>query len=98
MPVPGFQEFTLPLLQILADGTPYTIAEAREILSQALNLSESDKNELLPSGKQSRYVNRFSWASIYLRKTGLIEYTDNRKLTITSRGNRRFSKTRNEWT
>ncbi len=86
MAVPGFQEIMLPLLQILSENGIYSIGELRRQLVEKLGLSDADVNELLPSGRQTRFSNRFSWASIYLRRTGLIENAEGRKLKITRRG------------
>ncbi len=86
MTVPGFQDMLLPLLQLTSDGQEHTLSEAIEKLEQQLHLSDADRRELLPSGKQTRFVNRVCWTATYLRKTKLIEATGRGKFRITQRG------------
>jgi len=53
VPVPDFQTIMLPLLRNAADGKERTSAAAREELAKEFDLTEAEKNELLPSGRQS---------------------------------------------
>ena len=66
MAVPDFQFFMLPLLSELADGQEHKLQDLYVLLAQKANLSEEDKNELLPSGKQRVFHNRIGWARTYL--------------------------------
>ena len=86
MTVPDFQSLMLPLLQLTADGQEHTLSEAIEVLDRQFKLSEADRKELLPSGKQSKFVNRVGWAATYLRKTKLLEGTGRGRFRITDRG------------
>ena len=51
-----------------------------------MNISESDRNEMLPSGKQSLFDNRVGWARTYLDKAGLVETPQRGKYRITDKG------------
>lgn len=86
MAVPDFQSLMLPLLQLAADGQEHTLSEAIETLAQQFRLSDTDRRELLPSGKQSKFTNRVGWAATYLRKTKLLESTGKGKFCLTDRG------------
>lgn len=86
MAVPDFQSLMLPLLQLAGDGQEHTLSEAIEILARQFHLTDADLRELLPSGKQSKYVNRVGWAATYLRKTKLLEGTGRGRFQITDRG------------
>lgn len=86
MTVPDFQTLMLPLLQIAADGQEHTLSEAIESLARQYNLSDADRRELLPSGRQSKFVNRVGWSATYLRKTKLLEGTGKGRFRITERG------------
>lgn len=86
MPVPGFQELTLPMLQLASDGAIWSLSDARERLAKIFNLSTEDQEELLPSGKQSRYANRVAWAKVYLERGGLLSSPARGKFAITDRG------------
>ena len=53
MAVPGFQEITLPLLQIASDGGEHRLADAVHMLAEMFHLTEEERNERLPSGQQT---------------------------------------------
>lgn len=72
MAVPTFDEFFLPLLQLLNEQGPLRFADTKTMLAERMGISEEDQRELLPSGKQRRYDNRVGWARTYLSKAGLI--------------------------
>ena len=86
MSVPDFQTLMLPLLQIAADGREHKLSEAIETLAEQYDLSPADRRELLPSGRQSKFVNRVGWSATYLRKTKLLEGTGKGRFRITERG------------
>ena len=72
MPVPDYQSLMLPLLTRLDDGEEHALKELREEISADLNLTDADRAELLPSGKQAIFDNRLGWAKTYLDKAGLL--------------------------
>src|SRR5690348_8958675 len=86
MAIPGFQDFMLPVLQLLADGREHSYAEIRDTMAALYGLTEDDMNEMLPSGRQTKFANRISWTQFYLRRAGLAESTDHKSLFITDRG------------
>ncbi len=57
-----------------------------ELLAKVFKLSEQDRVELLPSGKQRTFYNRVGWARTYLKKAGLVETPGVGKVRITERG------------
>lgn len=86
MSIPSFQDFMLPLLEMLKDGKNYHISDLYERLAEYFKLSEEEKRILLPSGKQEIYKNRIGWAKSYLVKAGLIEKLERGVYKITDRG------------
>ena len=86
MPIPEFQSFLLPLLQIAGDGKEHSIQENLDKLAVQFSLSSQELNELLPSGKQTRFYNRVTWAKIYLSKSGLLESSRRSFSRITEQG------------
>lgn len=62
----------LPLLRLAADGKEYSLAEAREALAAHFELTDADREEPLPSGRQSKFSNRVAWAKVYLQQAGLL--------------------------
>ena len=73
MPVPDFQSLMLPVLKALSDGRETPISEVRENVAAAGELTQEDLGELLPSGRQSVFVNRIAWAVTHMSHAGLIE-------------------------
>lgn len=88
MAIPDFQSFMLPLLRIAGDGQEHSLREFLDRLAKSFSLSEQELNELIPSGKQTRFYNRVTWARIYLTKSGLMEITRRSHYRITERGQR----------
>lgn len=86
MPVPDFQTLMLPVLQVTGDGQEHTIGETIEIIASHFGLTDMDRNELLPSGRQFKFDNRIHWAKTYLTKAGLLQTTGRGKFSITERG------------
>jgi restriction system protein len=72
MPVPDFQSLMLPMLRIAPDRKEHSLSEARQVLSVEFHLTEADLEELLPSGRQSKFANRVAWAKSYLQQAGLV--------------------------
>lgn len=76
----------LPLLEMSADGREYSLREAIENLSSHFRLSEEEKQEMLPSGRQPTFDNRVGWARTYLKKAGLLKSTRRGYFQITAKG------------
>jgi len=86
MPVPGFQEFMLPLLELSADGQEHSLAEARTAMATRFKLTEDEQNELLPTAKQTRFSNRVAWAKSYLQQAELLTSSRRGHFLLTERG------------
>jgi len=86
MAIPDFQSFMLPLLKFASDGKEHSQSEASEALSHHFSITESERREMLPSGRQTRFNNRVAWANVYLRKSGFLESTRRGRFKITDRG------------
>ena len=52
MPVPGYQEFMLPLVKLAANGQEHKITDAIDALADQFGVSEQDREIMLPSGTQ----------------------------------------------
>lgn len=72
MAIPDYQALMLPVLRVAAEGKTRVPMAAEKIADQ-LGLSEEEREELLPSGKQAVLHNRIHWAKFYMSKAGLIE-------------------------
>lgn len=86
MAIPDYQTFMLPLLGCLADGAEHPVASLRDQLANHFNLTQEDRETLLPSGTQAVYENRIGWATSYLKHAGLLKYVKRGVYQITERG------------
>ena len=86
MAIPDFQTIMLPLLQITKDGLEHSHGEVSEALANYFKLTDAEKKELLPSGRQARFDNRVAWGRAYLKKAGLIENPRRGIFRITGQG------------
>lgn len=83
--VPDFEQLRRPVLEKAANGER-RISKVVEELAIELNLSQEDREALLPSGKQTRFANRVHWAKSYLKQAGMIKNTRWGYFEITDRG------------
>ncbi|MFZ2492835.1 MAG: restriction endonuclease [Thermoanaerobaculia bacterium] len=84
--IPDFQSIMLPILRFAADGGEHALANARQELARAMNVSAEEQAELLPSGRQARWANRVAWAKVHLDAAGLLESPRRGIFRITERG------------
>lgn len=84
--IPDFQSIMLPLLSALSDGEEHVYKDIVRQLADHYDLSEEERQELLPSGTQPIFSNRVGWASTYLKKAGLIESPKRAIFLITDLG------------
>lgn len=86
MAIPNYQMIMLPLLKITSDEQEHTQEEVVDILAKQFALTETEKKEMLESGRQARFDNRVAWAKTSLKKAGLIENPRRGVFRITPRG------------
>ncbi len=83
--IPDYQTLMRPVLASAAAGET-RISDAVEQLAERLGLTPDEREQLLPSGKQTMFANRVHWAKTYLAKAGLVENTRRGFFRITPRG------------
>lgn len=71
MPIPDYQTLMLPVLRLAARGET-RVPALEEELSQEFGLTQSERDQLLPSGRQKVLQNRTHWAKFYMSKAGLV--------------------------
>lgn len=86
MAIPGYQDFMLPLLNLASDSKEHTIVEALDVIARQMNISEEERKSMLPSGTQSRFYNRVTWALTYLSKSLLLQKVARGTFEIAPRG------------
>jgi restriction system protein len=70
--IPTYDQIIEPLLRYLAQHQePVPTRDAYTALADRLGLSESERQELLPSRQQAVYQNRIGWAHDRLKRAGL---------------------------
>lgn len=84
--IPTYEECMLPLLKLLRDGEVHKLNDVIQNLEEEFSLTEEEKRELLPSGKQAIFRNRVGWAKTYMKKAGLLETPKRAQMKISSRG------------
>ena len=72
MAIPDYQSLMLPLLKLAACGET-RVPDVASKLADEFGLTEEERNQLLPSGRQQVLNNRIHWAKFYMVKAGLID-------------------------
>ncbi|WP_432451856.1 restriction endonuclease [Agarivorans sp. QJM3NY_29] len=95
--IPNYQQFMRPFLEVAhaANGE----VRLRDVINQIADkfaLSEEEREEKLPSGRQPILDNRVGWARTYLTKAGLLEVTRRAHFVITERGIQALKETDSE--
>lgn len=83
--IPDYQTLMLPVLREAADGEVST-RDVIETLAAQYDLSDEEREQLLPSGKQRTFDNRVNWAKGYLKQAGLVRYTKRGFYIVTDEG------------
>jgi restriction system protein len=86
MPVPDFQSIMLPFLQTLEDGAERSMREMGDLLAAKFSLTESELQELLPSGQAKLFSNRVAWAKTHLKNAGLVDNPTRGRVRISELG------------
>lgn len=86
MTVPLYYEMHRPTLEALADGNVNNTKEINAYVRDCFALDEDDLAELLPSGRQTTFMNRTGWSRTYLKKAGLITSPRRSNFQITNEG------------
>lgn len=85
MPIPDYQTLMLPVLRLAAEGET-RVADVSERIADDLGLTQDERDELLPSGRQRLLHNRIHWAKFYMSKAGLIASPARGRFVATEKG------------
>ena len=87
MTIPTYEDLMLPLLkEYAASNGPRSLKELVPLMAEKLGLSQEEKAERLPSGRQSLFYNRLAWAKTYMGKAELLSSPSRGLAEITDRG------------
>jgi len=76
----------LPLLQLLGDGKEWRMRDVTETLANRFQLTQQEREEMLPSGQQALFSNRVGWAKTHLKGAGLISNPSRGKVSLSEEG------------
>lgn len=85
MAIPHYQTLMLPVLRIASVGE-VSIRDCIDRLASEFKLTDEERAELLPSGKQTVFANRVHWAKTYMAKAGVVRLTKRGHFASTDRG------------
>lgn len=88
MSIPNYYDFYRDVLDVLEDGKTHQMKDIRSIIAKQRNFTLEELNELLPSGNQTVFASRTSWAVTYLRAAGLVERPMRGNVKLTQEGRR----------
>ena len=89
--IPDFQTLMRPVLAHLGDGTARRSRDVKDAMADQFGLSDTERAELLPSGRQRTMDNRVGWALTYLSQAGLVERPNRGVVQITELGHAALS-------
>lgn len=72
MAIPTFQDAMLPIMKFAEGIESRSVKECVEHIEKLYNLSDEEKQERVPSGKQRTVYNRVTWSISHMRKAGLL--------------------------
>ncbi|MEC5405797.1 restriction endonuclease [Paraburkholderia sp. MPAMCS5] len=76
----------LPVLRAVADEQEHRFRDVVETLADQYQLTDEERNTLLPSGTAPLFDNRVGWARTYLKQAGVVESRKRGYFNITERG------------
>jgi restriction system protein len=86
MPIPDYQTLMLPVLRAVADGQEHRFRNVVETPASEYQLTDEERNTLLPSGTAPIFDNRVGWARTYLKQAGMVASPKRGYFNITERG------------
>jgi restriction system protein len=89
--LPNYQIFMTPVLEGFSDKKEKKVKEVEIYVSQKMNLTQEQMDEIIPSGTQTVLRNRIAWAAFHLYKAGLLERVKRGHYKITSLGEKALS-------
>lgn len=86
MPVPKMDDLYHPFMLCMEKEKETKLNTLMEYMVSYFGLSEEEKNEKIPSGKETKLKNRVGWARKYLRDAGLVSAPERGIVKITKKG------------
>lgn len=84
--IPTYDQLTLPLLQLIADGKVYVMQDVLRELALQIGLTDEQLNEGTEKGKRPQFEKHLAWAKTYLMQAELVRRVDRGQFQITEMG------------
>jgi restriction system protein len=84
--MPTWEGFMIPTLRALSDGVTRHWREFQPLVAEQAELTDAQKTEMLPSGRQLKYQNRIGWGVSFLTNVGALERPKRGHYRITEAG------------
>jgi restriction system protein len=91
MAIPDYQTLMLPVLRHAAEGER-RVGDLQGQIADEFELSQEERERLLPSGKQNYLHNRIHWAKFFLTKAGLLRSPARGRFLATDAGRELLSR------
>ena len=85
MPIPSYDVLMLPVLRLCAEKL-WAMRDLVARVADDLSLSQSEREQMIPSGTMTVITNRVHWAKTYLKQAGLVEQPKRAHVQISVRG------------
>lgn len=66
MTIPDFQTLMLPVMESVHDGRGHRVGNVVDELANQFDLTDEERQALLPSGRAKLFYNRVAWAKTHL--------------------------------
>ena len=86
MSIPDYQTLMRPVLEHLADRQVHRSREVKDAMASVFGLTDEERAQVLPSGRQRVIDNRVGWALTYLSQAGLVDRPQRGHVRITETG------------
>lgn len=86
MSIPDFQTLMRPVLAYLEDGAVRRSRDIKTAMAEQFELSDAERAEVLPSGRQRTIDSRVGWSLTYLSQAGLVSRPSRGNVIITDEG------------
>ena len=86
VPIPDFQTAMRPTLVAIDGDEPKSHAQIRDSVAAALGVTDEERQQMIPSGRQELFTNRVAWALTHMTQAGLLVRPQRGRYLLTERG------------
>ena len=90
-PMPNWEGFMIPTLQVMSDGVVRHWREFQPLVADQMGLTQEQRQEMVPSGTQNKYENRIGWGVSFMTNVGALDRPKRGHYVITEAGKQLIS-------